>query len=226
VGYEEVFEILCRAAAEGQGYLTADETRSLIASLQSPFDMPDDDEFTDHLRYSDLYYPDSDNDLAYVILERLEESFQVSHAALIYRLRTRFLRIEAENLMIDHIMPETLSEHWKEHLGGDWAVVHADFLHRLGNLTLTQENPSIKNADFEVKKAWYALDNLMMNAGMKNIRYWRKYQIDQRSGVLAAFCVKIWGRCEPSEPDMQKPSTTCTPVCGEVRYQRWPGQPH
>ncbi len=202
--YEEVFEILCRGASDGSGYLTPEETRSFIASLQAPFDMPDDDEFLDHLRYSDLYQPGSDNELAFVILERLEEYFSSqprgSDPAPSYAL----FEDEAEVRMIDHIMPETLSDNWKEHLGSDWSSVHADFVHRLGNLTITQENPAIKNADFEVKKAWYALDNLMLNAGMKNIRFWRRYQIDQRSGVLAAFCVKIWARCEVSETEVPK----------------------
>ena len=206
--YEEVFEILCRGASDGAGYLTTEETRSFIASLQAPFDMPDDDEFTDHLRYSDLYQPGSDNELAFVIIERLEEYFSSqprgSDPAASYAL----FEDEAEVRMIDHIMPESLSENWKEHLGADWSSVHADFVHRLGNLTITQENPAIKNADFEVKKAWYALDNLMMNAGMKNIRFWRRYQIDQRSGVLAAFCVKIWARCEASETEIPKASAT------------------
>ena len=206
--YEEVFEILCRGASDGAGYLTTEETRSFIASLQAPFDMPDDDEFTDHLRYSDLYQPGSDNELAFVIIERLEEYFSSqprgSDPAASYAL----FEDEAEVRMIDHIMPESLSENWKEHLGADWSSVHADFVHRLGNLTITQENPAIKNADFEVKKAWYALDNLMMNAGMKNIRFWRRYQIDQRSGVLAAFCVKIWARCEASETEIPKPSAS------------------
>ena len=204
--YEDVFEILCRAASDGNGYLSADETKSLIASLQPPFDLPDDDEFTDHLRYSDLYHPETENELAFVILERLEEFFSSQPRGLEPVASYALFEDESEDLMIDHIMPESLSDHWIEHLGSDWSSVHTDFLHRLGNLTLTQENSSIKNGAFEDKKAWYALDNLMLNAGMKNIRFWRRYQIDQRSGVLAAFCVKIWPRCEVPEIEIAKPS--------------------
>lgn len=222
--YEDVFEILCRAASEGTGHLSIEETRSVIASLQPPFDIPDDDEFTDHLRYSDLYHTGSDNELAFVILERLEEYFSSqprgSEPAAPYAL----FEDESETRMIDHIMPESLSEYWIEHLGADWSSVHADFLHRLGNLTITQENSQIKNADFEVKKAWYALDNLMLNANMKNIRFWRRFQIDQRSGVLAVFCVKIWPRCEISDAELSKPSmvpVTCMRQ-GEIPKQARP----
>ncbi|WP_373839272.1 DUF262 domain-containing protein [Methanospirillum sp.] len=206
--YEEVFEIFCRGATDGNGYLTADETRSFITSLQPPFDIPDDDEFTDHLRFSDLYREGSGNELTFVILERLEEYFSSQPRGSDPVSSYALFEDEYETRMIDHIMPELLSDNWKEHLGSDWQVVHADFVHRLGNLTITQENASILNADFEVKKAWYALDNLMMNAGMKNIRFWRRYQIDQRSGVLAAFCVKIWAGCEVSDSEKNKPAIT------------------
>lgn len=196
--YEDVFEILCRASTESSGYLTVEEVSSLISSLQPPFDMPDDDEFLDHLRFSDLYLPETENQLTFVILERLEEYFSSqprgSEPVSAYNL----FEDESEIRMIDHIMPEVLSDWWKMHLGSEWSSVHPDFLHRLGNLTLTQENPTIRNADFETKKAWYALDNLMLNGTMKNIRLWRRFQIDQRSEVLAAFCVKIWSRCEPA----------------------------
>lgn len=198
--YEDVFEILCRAASEGVGYLTVEETSSLLSSLQPPYDMPDDDEFTDHLKYSDLYHPGTENLLVFVILERLEDFFsnqpRGSEPAIAYDL----FEGESEIRMIDHIMPENLSDWWMAHLGNEWSSVHPEYLHRLGNLTLTQENPTIKNADFETKKAWYALDSLMLNGTMRNIRFWRRYQIDQRSGVLAAFCVKIWGMCETSAP--------------------------
>jgi capsid protein len=98
--------------------------------------------------------------------------------------------------MIDHIMPETVTGWWQEHLGQDYSTVHQDFLHRLGNLTLTLENPAVKSADFETKKAWYGLDSILLNTSMKSIRIWRRFQIDQRSGILAAFCRKIW----PSVP--------------------------
>ncbi|NLV28260.1 MAG: DUF262 domain-containing protein [Methanomicrobiales archaeon] len=196
VVYEDVFEILCRAANESSGFLTSEETSALLSSLQAPFDMPDDDEFTDHLKYSDLYQPESQNLLAFVILERLEDFFSSqprgSEPVEAYDL----FEGESETWMIDHIMPENLSDWWKNHLGSEWSSVHPDNLHRLGNLTLTQENPAIKNADFETKKSWYGLDNLLLNGTMRNIRFWRRYQIDQRSGVLAAFCVKIWGMCE------------------------------
>lgn len=199
-GYEDVFEFLCRAFSEGKGYLTPVEINSLIGALSPPFDMPDDDEFLDHLKYSDLYYPETNNFLAFCILERLEENFSVKSKGEDHSKSYDLFEDESEELhgkrMIDHIMPESLSDWWLDHLGPDWSSVHPDFLHRLGNLTLIQENAGILNADFETKKNWYVLDNLMLNNSIKSIKFWRKFQIDQRSGVLAVFCLKIWPMAE------------------------------
>ncbi|MDD1723918.1 MAG: DUF262 domain-containing HNH endonuclease family protein [Methanospirillum sp.] len=210
--YEEVFSLLCRAAAGGDGYLTAGETGVVIASLQSPYDMPEDEEFEDHLRNSDLFRPGAENVLAYIILGRLNDFFSSQSRGTTPADAYNLFEDEPSTLMIDHIMPETLSDWWITHLGQDWSSVHPDYLHRLGNLTLTQENPAIKNADFDTKKGWYAIDNLQMNHSMKNLKFWRRFQIDQRSRVLAAFCLKIWGRGEAvreESPEIISVQSTC-----------------
>lgn len=48
-------------------------------------------------------------------------------------------RVSIDEYTIDHIMPqnEALSAAWKTELGEDWQRVHQDYLHTLGNLTLT-----------------------------------------------------------------------------------------
>jgi uncharacterized protein with ParB-like and HNH nuclease domain len=51
---------------------------------------------------------------------------------------------------IEHILPQTLSQEWKEELGERWEHVHRDYVHTLGNLSLvTQEwNSVLSNAPF------------------------------------------------------------------------------
>jgi hypothetical protein len=39
-------------------------------------------------------------------------------------------------MTIEHIMPQTLSERWKEHLSEHWAVIHELIVHSLENLTI------------------------------------------------------------------------------------------
>jgi len=190
-GYEEVFGRLCRDVNPESSDIPG-RVASVLHNLSEQFRMPDDDEFDDHLRHSDLYHVDGENTVAWTVMTALEEYFFENSPSSEPLSGIDLFDDRPKEQMIDHIMPSSLSPWWQDHLGHEWESVHQDFLHRLGNLTLTMENPSILNADFDTKKAWYSLDNHLLNISMKNIRQWRKFQIDQRSGVLAAFCRKIW----------------------------------
>ena len=190
-GYEEVFSLLCRTVHPEDGSIP-DLVSSFFSRLEEPYRMPDDDEFDDHLRFSDLYHPDGENTTAWVVMTALESYFSDQSPSSGPLSGLDLFDDGPAEQMIDHIMPATPTPWWQEHLGTEWQTVHQDYLHRIGNLTLTMENPAILNADFDTKKAWYALDNHLLNISIKGIRLWRKFQIDQRSGVLAAFCKKIW----------------------------------
>lgn len=208
IGYEEVFSLLCRSVNPEEGTVPG-KVASFFARLDEPYRMPDDDEFDDHLRYSDLYHPGGENTIAWVIMTSLETYFSDQSPVNEPLAGIDLFDDGPQEQMIDHIMPCTMTEWWQEHLGSDWQAVHQDYLHRLGNLTLTMENPAILNADFDTKKAWYALDNHLLNTSMKGIRLWRRFQIDQRSGVLAAFCRKIWPYQAPAPaaiPAIEQPN--------------------
>jgi uncharacterized protein with ParB-like and HNH nuclease domain len=55
---------------------------------------------------------------------------------------------------IEHILPQNpdLSAAWREALGPDWAQVQEEWLHRLGNLTLTGYNPELSDRSFTDKR--------------------------------------------------------------------------
>lgn len=54
---------------------------------------------------------------------------------------------------IEHVMPQTLSNGWKEHLGSNWEQEH-ELLHTLGNLTLVTKdwNSQLSNSIYETKR--------------------------------------------------------------------------
>ena len=60
-----------------------------------------------------------------VILECLEQSY--GHHEI----------VSFEESSIEHVMPQTLTPEWYEMLGADAADIHAEWLHTIGNLTLT-----------------------------------------------------------------------------------------
>jgi uncharacterized protein with ParB-like and HNH nuclease domain len=67
---------------------------------------------------------------------------------------------------IEHIMPQTLSEAWKQALGESWAQDHDLLLHTLGNLTpVTQAwNSHLSNSIYTTKRAKLAQHGLRLNA--------------------------------------------------------------
>jgi hypothetical protein len=88
-----------------------------------------------------------------IILERLEQSY--GHPEQI--------DFEISDLTIEHILPQTLSQEWHEHLmslGQDPDEVHRDLVHTLGNLTLIAFNGTLSNNPFERKRQIYSGSNL------------------------------------------------------------------
>ena len=59
------------------------------------------------------------------------------------------------NLQIEHIMPKTLSDKWKEGLGNDYEEIHQEYLNTIGNLTLIRHNQELSNKPFSEKKKIY-----------------------------------------------------------------------
>ena len=52
-------------------------------------------------------------------------------------------QVPFDNLTVEHIMPQTLSEWWQHELGVDWEERYDLYLHTIGNLTLTAYNTEI-----------------------------------------------------------------------------------
>jgi uncharacterized protein with ParB-like and HNH nuclease domain/alkylated DNA nucleotide flippase Atl1 len=120
-----------------------------------------------------------------LILERLEESY--GHPE----------RIDFENtdLTIEHILPQALSEEWREHLtslGQDPDDVHQILVHTLGNLTLTAFNGQLSNNPFERKRQIYSASHLELNRTLTDQDAWGHDQILARADELADHAITIW----------------------------------
>lgn len=115
-----------------------------------------------------------------LILETLEKSYGSKEAA------------NLEPLSIEHVMPQTLTDEWREALGEDAVEIHAQNVHLLGNLTLTGYNPELSNSSFSVKKEKLAQSNLEMNKEIARETEWGPRQIDERGERLAERALKVW----------------------------------
>jgi hypothetical protein len=225
--YDQLFCSLCPQKGE---QVSRELVISMLASLPVVYACPSSDEFEDTLR-GEIYIEGADNRVIWVIMTSLEEFFRkYPHHELVGESKTKsdvvdqYMLFEEydDDFIIDHIMPLELSDWWKSHLGESWPVIHHEYVNTLGNLTLTIRNPLLSRANFEQKQRWYVQDQMALNNPIRQVRMWRKIQVEQRSQSLIALCLKIW-------PDITKHSPFI-PVsyadCGCLRVGDIPSHLH
>ena len=82
-------------------------------------------------------------------------------------------------------------------LGKDWEEIQKQWLHRLGNLTLTAYNPIYSDKPFEEKKSipnGFNDSPLRLNFCIKNSNKWTVEEMQSRGIKLAESALKTW--CE------------------------------
>jgi len=104
-------------------------------------------------------------------------------------------QVSVNEYTTEHIMPQTLTEEWKSALGDDWQRVHGDFLHTLGNLTLTGYNSEYSNHPFTEKrdmKGGFKDSPLNLNDGLGRLEAWDEAAIRSRANRLAENAAAVW----------------------------------
>jgi len=158
--------------------------REVLISFEKTQVWPDDESFRKHLITEALYSKSSAaNERVKFLLESIEASLSKE-------------RVETEKLTIEHIMPQSVKtvKAWQNILGQDYANVHKQWLHTLGNLTLTGYNPELSNRPFEEKLPLLRSSNVTLNQYFRNIDTWNEEAIKNRSEYLADIAVKLWPR--------------------------------
>ncbi|NMC59213.1 MAG: DUF262 domain-containing protein [Candidatus Methanofastidiosa archaeon] len=163
---------------------------------------PKDNEFSLRFRETKFYGGGDRVVKTKLILETIESSFNHKEA------------VPFENLSVEHIMPQTLSEWWQEHLGDNWEETHELYLHTIGNLTLTAYNTELSNDDFYTKKKTLNESHLEINKYFATIPKWTRTEIEARAEILAKKALEIWsyfGQENSTPTDIQEVTGT-TPV--------------
>lgn len=140
---------------------------------------PSDDEFRKALETRDVYNMRT----CFFLLDRLENFSKE--------------RIDTSNFTIEHVMPrnENLRLEWREMLGPNWKKVQADWLHRLGNLTLTGYNSKYSDLPFDEKKAidgGFNESPLRLNKSIREAPVWDAEAIEKRGKTLAEKALRVW----------------------------------
>ncbi len=172
---------------------------------------PKDNEFYSRFKETKFYGGGDRQIKTKLILETLEESFAHKET------------VPFDNLTIEHIMPQTLSEWWQNHLGDDWEETHELFLHTIGNLTLSAYNTELSNDDFTTKKQTYNESHLDLNKYFSPISSWTRSEIEKRAEVLSKQSLEIWsyfGQEKTASSDLKEVTGT-TPRELKILGQRF-----
>ena len=95
-------------------------------------------------------------------------------------------RVDVGAYTIEHIMPqnENLSADWQQDLGEDWQKIQAEYLHTIGNLTLTGYNSELSDRPFKEKRdmlGGFKDSPIRLNRSLANLDHWNEEQINQTS---------------------------------------------
>ena len=113
-------------------------------------------------------------------------------------------RVQVQDYTIEHIMPqnEELRPAWQADLGTDWERIHQQYLHTLGNLTLTGYNSEYSDRPFAEKRdmdGGFKQSPLKLNQQLGACPVWNEAAIKERGERLAKAAAGIW--TAPQLPD-------------------------
>ncbi len=148
--------------------------------LDSYKEFPKDEEFAQRFVEKDIYHMR----IRQYILGKLEKYDNKE-------------KLDLGSFTIEHVMPENenLRNGWKEALGDDWQTIHTQYLHTIGNLTLTAYNSEMSDRPFSEKlkmKGGFTDTGLRLNSYIRNQTEWNKDKIIERAKILSNYALKIW----------------------------------
>ena len=149
------------------------------------YHFPSDRDFKRGFLTKDVYNLDSRQNLCNYLLHKLEN-------------HDRIEPIRIKDYTIEHVMPQggtqgELTEQWKEELGENWENVHKDYLHTIGNLTLTKHNSRLSNRPFKEKRdmpGGYRGSSLHLDQSLAQAERWDEDAIINRAEILSEQACK------------------------------------
>jgi predicted transport protein len=176
-GYWQVFANLAYRIDEIRPY----ESLCLgLAVQRDNYRFLDDDEFRGALQERDLY----GKRVCFDLLDRLENHGNKEPT-------------DTSKYSIEHIMPQNpkLALDWRRMLGDNWREVQRQWLHRLGNLTLTGYNSSYSDRSFSEKKkikGGFEESSVRLNKFVREQSEWTPAEMGRRGKALANRALSVW----------------------------------
>jgi predicted transport protein len=154
--------------------------KAFFILLDSYKEFPHDEKFISTFISRDIY----NMKRCHYILRQLEKHDNKSEISL-------------EDMTIEHIIPQNphLSAKWIADLGSGWREIQKQYLHTIGNLTLTAYNSEMSDLSFTEKlniKGGFKQSALRLNAYVVMQEVWGGLQISQRANELGELARKVW----------------------------------
>lgn len=96
------------------------------------------------------------------------------------------------DITIEHIMPQNLTPGWRNHLGNKYDEIHMEYLHTIGNLTLTAYNGNLSNKSFSEKKDIFEVSNIKISRDVSKYNVWNEESMKDRANKLYDIASEIW----------------------------------
>ncbi len=175
-----------------------DETHPLeslavgLARQHDNYRFPDDEAFRKALETRELY----GKRVCFELLDRLENHSSNEPT-------------DTSKYSIEHIMPQNdnLGPEWREMLGESWHEVQREWLHRLGNLTLTGYNSKYSDHPFDKKKTisgGFEESSVRLNKYVREQSRWTQAEMETRGKELASRSLLIWPCLEVDKTLVEK----------------------
>ena len=177
-GLNKIFATLAREI-EKDHYLESVQAIFLQRSAGARF--PRDEEFRAAFVVKDIY--NSPSRIRHYLLNKLEN-------------HKRKERVIIDEYTIEHILPQNphLSEQWRDELGPTiWQETQKEYVHTIGNLTLTAYNSEMSDHPFHEVEVGLAYSPLHLNAGLGQVARWNAEAIELRAQRLVERAFQIWG---------------------------------
>ncbi|MDR1049572.1 MAG: DUF262 domain-containing HNH endonuclease family protein [Deltaproteobacteria bacterium] len=119
--------------------------------------------------------------LAYYTLAKIEHHYnKKEHVEL------------TDDITVEHIMPQTLNSVWKADLGRESEKIHSQWLHTIGNLTLSGYNSNLRNNGYSTKIVEYKKSNIILTRDVAKINEWNADTIRERAIRLFGSALELW----------------------------------
>ena len=149
---------------------------------------PSDSQIKEEFPKRDVYNMDKKQRL--FLFERLENRNSRERHDVVGMLTDKERRVS-----IEHIMPQTLSNSWKQALGSEWQRIHEKYLHTMANLTLTGYNSEYCNLPFIRKRDCehgFSSSAFRLNNYVKTCQKWTEDELLTRQKELLDVFLSLW----------------------------------